>query len=69
MEKNIKHVSQCIAEKLVLNPNVVEKWVETNNFDMDDLAIIGGQITFSRIPILPLVGTIINNEEYKILEK
>ncbi len=69
MKKDIEEICKLIAPKLALNPEAFVEWVGLNNFDLYELAILGGQITYGRIDTLPLIMSVCDKTKYKIVAK
>ncbi len=66
MDENITTITNVIALKLAMEPSVVKTWVETNNYDMEQLNIIAKQIHYNEIYLPTLVDAIIHNKDYQI---
>jgi len=66
MDKHIQILLELLANKLALQFKAVKKWHKNNKYDQQQLEIINRQVAYNEIPLPPLVGSIINNEKYRI---
>jgi hypothetical protein len=66
MNDSIKHVSNTIAHRLVLQEKAVKKWVKSNKYDLLQLNTIARQIHNNDIYLPTLVSAITYNRKYRI---
>ena len=69
MDENIQHICELIAPKLALNIEAFVEWVALNDFDLNQLAILGGQISYGKIDTIEVVMSVMNKIPYKIVEQ
>jgi len=69
MKESTGYIVNRIAEKLALRPESVQSWAEKNNFDLNQLAILVGQITYNQIDVMDVVMSVVDSTKYTIKEK